>query len=146
MEIRRARVADTDDIFRLLLAMHHENGVAPLDAGKVYGTIRDLIETGTVLVAEQDGTLLGSVAWSEQAYWYSQKMRLSEWWFYVHPDHRRSGAARGLIEAAKVVAVKAGMPCEINLSSPVKLGVKMRFLRRLGLQLIGATFISQEGR
>ncbi len=47
---------------------------------------------------------------------------------------------------AKTLAPEAGMPFEINLSSPVKLGVKMRFFRRLGLQLIGATFLSQEGR
>ncbi len=37
----------------------------------------------------------------------------------MHPEHRRSGAARGLIEMAKTLAPEAGMPFEINLSSPV---------------------------
>ena len=146
MKIRPARVSDTDGIFLLLMDMHGENGVVEMDAPKVYGRIRALLDGGMVLLAYENGVLVGSGAWSTQAYWYSKRARLGEWWFYVRPAHRRSGAARALIDAAKAIASDAGMPFEVNLSSPVKLGVKMRFFRKLGLQLIGATFLSQEGR
>ena len=94
MQIRPYR--DTD--WPQLCAVHDVARPAELQASGLSDAFLTLEQTGeaeglfdaTLLVAEQEGQVLGFVGYTED--------ELT--WLYVHPSHQRRGVARALVRAA----------------------------------------------
>lgn len=108
--IRRAVRDDAAALWPLLMAAHAEQGLFSLSPRKVAHTLSEAIEDGRVLVAEKDGALIGTFAWTVTTLHYSDDPFVSDLWMYVAPAHRRSMAAVRLRNALKAEARARGLP------------------------------------
>ena len=107
------RKATHDDIPQLLVMGEQFARYAPFDVGfSPEGTAAFLdviMDTGLVLVAEQDETLVGVIVGALSPIWYSPGSLIASelaWW--VDPQHRGSRAALQLVKAFEAWAIDSG--------------------------------------
>jgi len=144
--IRAAGQGDAMALFRLLLAMHEENGQASLSHAKVAQQIQQCVSDPgcMVLVAESEpGRLVGSACIEAQAWWYSDEEALFDRWIYVAPEARRSAAriAYGLLNVLKRVSDSNAMPLVLGIASGRDAARKSIFYQRHGFEAVGSFFI-----
>lgn len=140
LSLRLAEPEDLPLLLNLLGRMHLEIGIGTLDAEKSRAQVAYVIDKGVVLVVERDGEMIGTMGLEAAEWWYSRDKYLGDWWTYVAREHRASGAGKLLIDAAKGVAAKAGIPPLFSALGGEDLDRKRAFYRRAGLKEIGATF------
>lgn len=63
---------------------------------------------GSVLVAEQDGVLVGVIAFITMPHWFSGEVTATEMIWYVEPEHRAGGVAMRLMWASESLAKSLG--------------------------------------
>ena len=109
MNLRTADKGDEEAIFELLVRMHAEVGLAPMDEHKVRARIRHVLTNGKAFLAENDaGEVVGSIGCVPDSFWYSSAVELFDAWIYVAPEGRGSTAASRLIKAYKAEAARRG--------------------------------------
>lgn len=140
LRVRLAEKEDLRPLMALLGRMHLEIGFGSIDLQKSTARVASLIEGAVVLVAERDGSIVGSMALQETEWWYSRERYFGDWWTYVVPEARASNAGKLLIDTAKGIARKSGSPLVLATlgGQPER---KRLFYRRRGLREIGQTFI-----
>lgn len=116
--IRRATKADAETIARFNEAMAHETEDKPLDPDTVRAGVHALLDDpsrGFYLVAEQDGTVVGSLMitfewsdWRNGTFWWVQSV-------YVRPAARRQGIYSALYADVKRRATASDTACGIRL-------------------------------
>lgn len=145
--VRLATIDDCQDILALCHMLFEENGFASLNEHKVMMTIAQgvTLDGGMIGVIGAPGALEGVISLSFDGLWYTDDIHLSERYNFVHPDHRKSGHAKALIEFAKRSAAELGVPLIIGVISNERTEAKIRLYRRQLGEMAGAFFIHGQG-
>lgn len=143
IEFRLAEDRDGPAIFDMLLVMHGEVALAPINTGKVARTVAYVIEHGIGIVGERDGEVVASAGLILDDWWYSDQQFLRDLWMYVRPEHRRSTAADGLLRHARKAAELWGLPLVVSVFGTKESDRKIKWMSRR-LEMMGGLFY--EGR
>lgn len=95
------------EVFGLILELHAEVGVAPLNPKKYGDQCYSVISQGMTFVARADGVAVGTIGLIEDPFWYSDWSFLHDKWLYVRPEFRRN-AGFGLLRAARDEGLRLG--------------------------------------
>lgn len=141
-EVTLATPEDEEDIFDFLMELHAENALFPVSPDKVRQAIRHATDRkgGIIaLIRGDDGRIEASLGAVIDPWWYTIAPSLNEVWNYVRPDCRRTTHAKRMIEFAKELGVKLGIPLFLGIISTERTEAKMRLYRRQ-LEPIGGIF------
>jgi GNAT superfamily N-acetyltransferase len=151
--VRTARPEDFDEVWRLLLQGHHENGQRRLAPEKaVWYVNRALFPhlipdwdngfRGAIGVIGDVGRLEGLVFVGISSMWYSHDRHIEEFIVYVDPECRKSFHARALIKWMKERVEKTKLPLLTGIISNERTAAKVALYERM-LPKIGAFFFQQ---
>ena len=146
-EVRIAKVEPGDAVGRACLLqlcnmLHTETPHAPLCPERLAEGVDDVLARGTALVSVMpDGRIAGTVGLVKQAPWFSRQQWLTDQWFFVHPDCRRTPHAKMLLRASKAVAGANGLTLQMTVTGFGRriAGIIRLFARELG-EANGALF------
>jgi GNAT superfamily N-acetyltransferase len=149
--VRVAGPADHQEIWRLFLQGHRENGQFTLAPEKVEwflsrALVPDAIPEwdtgprGAIGVIGDVGRLEALVFVCIGTHWYSHDRHLEEFIVYVDPECRRSGHAKALVEWMKTQSDRTHLPLLTGIISNERTEAKVRLYRRM-LPPIGAFFL-----
>ena len=149
--VRIATPADHDDLWRLFLMGHRENGLFPLKHEKVEWFLQRALyprlihpgDTGTraqLAVIGPVGKLEGMAFVILNQYWYSEAYFLDELIVYVDPECRKSDHAKAFIEWLKKTSDDLGIPLLTGIISKDRTAAKIRLYDRY-LPRIGAFYL-----
>lgn len=148
MNIRLATLKDLEQGLELFSAFLNETAydVFELDAQKSLDYISALIvqKRIAVAVAEHDGIELvaGALAVEPVVYPFTSDTCLSQRFFYVRPEWRKTRAAALLRDSAVDYAAKLGLPLFMDhLSGTGDLELKDEFFERAGFVKLGSSFL-----
>lgn len=148
--VRLATAEDAQEIWRLFLQGHKENGIFTLAPDKVTWFLSRVLcpETiplgdtgprGVIGVIGKVGSLEGLVFLTIGQYWYSNDFHLEEYIIYTDPEHRRSHHVQALVEWMKNQVDITGLPLVTGIISNIRTEAKCRLYRRM-LPKIGEFF------
>lgn len=148
--VRTATPDDMQEVWRLFLQGHKENGLFTLAPEKVQWFINralypELIQPGdtgsrgAIGVIGQTGSLEGLVFVTIGSYWYSHDKHIEEFIVYVDPECRKSGHAAALVQWMKDQVEITGLPLMTGIISNERTEAKCRLYRRM-LPKIGEFF------
>ena len=142
MIIRRADANDIKEVYELLIAMHDgtETYTSPMSEGKVLHMIKHMIDKGIVLVAEKEGKIIGSQAGNLSSDWWSEEKFLSDVWFFVHPNNRKSRAAIKLVKCFIKIGKELKVKVKLGHVYSGDMDRKDNFFNRLGFVKAGSLF------
>lgn len=148
--VRRATPEDHDDIWRLFLMAHEENGIFKLAPEKVEFFLQRALNPN--LIPKHDTgprgeiRVIGPVGKLEAicfvligSFWYSNDNHLEELIVYVDPERRHSLHAQAMITWMKKAADELDIPLFTGIMSTVRMEAKVRMYQRQ-LPKIGAFF------
>jgi hypothetical protein len=149
--VRIATPADAQEVWRLFLQGHRENGLFTLAADKVQWFMNRVLnpETippgdtgprGAIGVIGPVGALEGLVFVTIGDYWYSRDKHVEEFIVFVDPECRKSNHAHALIEWMKLQVEITGLPLMTGIISNERTEAKCRLYRRL-LPKVGEFFL-----
>ncbi len=149
--VRIAKPADHQEIWRLFLQGHRENGKFTLAPEKVeYFLSRalhpeaipvwDTGPRGVIAVIGEVGKLEALVFVTVSTFWYSHDRHMEEFIVYVDPECRNSGHARALIDWMKAQSDRVGIPLLTGVISTERTEAKVRLYRRM-VPYVGAFFL-----
>ena len=143
--IRRANVLDISAIIFMLNQMHKETEVEvpKINTQKLINKINELLHRGVILVAIENNKLVGSIGGITVTDWWSDEPYLSDAWFYVSPDFRKSTFAKNLCMDFIKVAKDAKMKVRLGHVFSGDLDRKDKFYERLGLVKVGSTYMEK---
>ena len=141
--IRRANVLDISAIIFMLNEMHKETKVEvpKINTHKLINKINELLHKGLVLVAIEDNKIVGSIAGMSVNDWWSDEMFISDAWFYVFPNERKSTIAKNLCIDFIKIAKEAKLKVRLGHVFSGDLERKDKFYERLGLVKVGSTYM-----
>lgn len=148
--VRRATIEDHQEIWRLFLMAHNENGLFTLTPQKVDFFVNralapdriapgDTGPRGEIAVIGAPGRLEAICFVIIGSFWYSEDIHLEELIVYVDPERRRSHHAKALIEWMKKAADELEIPLFTGVMSTIRTEAKVRFYERF-VPKIGAFF------
>ncbi len=149
--VRVAKPADRQEVWRLFLQSHNENGQFTLAPEKVDWIMSRALnpemipdwDTGArsvIAVIGPPGALEALALMSVDTYWYTNERHLGEYLVYVDPEQRKSGHARALVEWMKHQSDITGLPLLTGVISNTRTEAKVRLYRRL-VPYVGAFFL-----
>tara|TARA_X000001382_G_scaffold2381_1_gene2841 strand:+ start:77 stop:511 length:435 start_codon:yes stop_codon:yes gene_type:complete len=141
--IRKASVLDISAITYMLNTMHKETelNVSTINTFKLVNKVNEIIHTGIVLVAIQDNKLVGSIGGTTSSDWWSEEKHLSDLWFYVYKDARKSDIAKNLITDFIKIGKEAKLKIRLGHIFSGDVDRKDKFYERLGLVKAGSTYV-----
>lgn len=148
------RVAGPDDhqeVWRLFLQGHQENGIFRLAPHKVDWFIQRALNSnliplgdtgprGVIGVIGPVGALEGIVFVMIGSYWYTEDKNIDEYIVFVDPEHRRSNHVQSLVQWMKDQVEITGIPLITGIISNYRTEAKCRLYRRM-LPKIGEFFV-----
>ena len=148
---RRATPADRQEIWRLFLMCHRENGIFELAPDKVNFFLDralyperiprgDTGPRGEIRVIGPVGKLEAICFVILGSFWYSTQLHVEELLVFVDPQYRRSPHAKTMIEWMKEEARELGIPVLTGIMSNKRTEAKVRLYERQ-LPKIGAFFL-----
>jgi GNAT superfamily N-acetyltransferase len=148
--VRIAKPDDYQEVWRLLLTVHRENGIFSLSPNKVDWLIKRILNPdqiplgdtgvrGAIGVIGSVGSLEGLVLVTLGTYWYSEDLHLEEFTVTVDPEHRKTGHAQALIQWMKDQVEVTKLPLITGIISNIRTEAKCRLYRRM-LPKIGEFF------
>lgn len=143
MEYRRATLFDISAILALLTEMEQEatGQLRKVNWVKVTGNLLDCIGNGVVFVATEDRRIVGSIGGRIAAEWYTDSLVLGDLWFYVHPDHRKTPAAKQLLIRFRDIASENNMDIQVgHLFDGQDTSRKDSFFESCGFQKVGTVY------
>lgn len=154
--VRLAVPADHNEIWRLFLQSHNENGLFSLAPEKVewllqralYSDLIPLGDTGTrgvIGVIGSVGNLEGLVFLTIGTYWYSNDPHLEEFMVFVDPEFRRSEHAQALVQWMKDQVEATKLPLVTGIISNIRTEAKCRLYRRMLPKAGEFFFVSPKG-
>ena len=141
--IRKANALDISAITYMLSVMYKETElyVPTINSHKLVNKVNDIIHSGIVLVATEQNQLLGSIGGTIATDWWSDEQYLSDLWFYVYKDHRKSNIAKNMIVDFIKIGKEANMKIRLGHIFSGDLDRKDKFYERLGLVKAGSTYV-----
>jgi len=149
-DVRLAKPEDHQEIWRLFLQGHRENGLFSLAPEKVQWFMNralyphlippnDTGVRGVIGVIGPVGALEALVFLTVGEYWYSDQKHIEEFIVYVDPECRKSTHAHALIEWMKQQVEETQLPLMTGIISTHRTEAKCRLYRRM-LPKIGEFF------
>lgn len=148
--IRAAAPRDLLPLVELGKVMHAESprlGKLRFVPDKVLRTLAGLIGNpdGLLLVAEQDGEIIGGIAAAVEEHWFSDQKMAYDIGLFIHPAKRGTLAAPRLVEAYKAWAKsRDAVITQFGISTGVKLASTSRLIEHLGFKPSGFLFDAVE--
>ena len=152
MKLRRLRPCKED--FDVLAAFLTTYFADEFEMGKLSAKHYDVVKGAAWLVnnlecaawvVEDDVEgVVGSIGLHKTAPWYSNEPYLADGWLYVRPEFRKNRTGSVLVGAAMQFAEDAKLPLVVNVFNMEDAEVKIKALKRMGLNFIGGTFIAGE--
>jgi hypothetical protein len=98
MEVRCASPFDLSQIAATLVRMHREAefDLAPINSHTLMATVNNTIHNGVVLVAVDEGRVVGTIGGTTGRDWWSDDEYFSDLWFYVSSEARASQSCHPL--------------------------------------------------
>lgn len=154
--VRIAQPEDAQEIWRLFLCGHKENGLFTLAPEKVQWFMNRCLsphlipdgDTGTrgaIGVIGPVGSLEGLVLVTIGSYWYSTDLHLEEFIVFVDPEHRRSNHAEALVQWMKDQVEVTKLPLVTGIISTHRTEAKCRLYRRMLPKIGEFFFVSPKG-
>lgn len=149
--VRVARPEDRQEVWRLFLQGHRENGMFTLAPEKVDWFINRAIfpqlipqwDTGTrgvIGVIGDIGKLEGCVFVNLGSFWYTYDRHVEEYLVYVDPECRRSFHARAMVKWMKEQSDQTGLPLLTGIISNERTKAKCDMYGRM-LPKVGEFFL-----
>lgn len=142
---RQADVFDASALLELLIDMHEESPVrhSAVHAEKAMNMIVHTICQGFTMIAEtEDGELVGSIGGEVVTDWWSVEPLMGDRWFYVKPDHRKSGIAARMVKSFITEAKRlTGRSPKMGVVNGADIDRKRKFFERQGLVDAGSIFM-----
>ena len=149
--VRKASPEDHQEIWRLFLMCHNENGLFRLAPAKVEFFVQralnpqmihpaDTGPRGQIVVIGPPGKLEAICFVIIGQFWYSDDHHLEELLVYVDSEYRASGHAKALIEWMKKTADGLGIKVLSGIMSNTRTEAKVRLYKRQ-MPCIGAFFL-----
>lgn len=149
--VRIAKPDDAQEVWRLFLQGHKENGLFSLAPEKVQWFMNralfphlipanDTGPRGVIGVIGPVGALEGLVFVTIGEYWYSHQKHIEEFIVYVDPECRKSNHAHALIDWMKEQVEVTGLPLMTGVISNDRTEAKCRLYRRM-LPKVGEFFL-----
>jgi hypothetical protein len=141
--VRFGALADEHALLDLLTLAHAENGLFTQDNDRVRAMIHRATSRDHACVGVIEGAagLEGAIMMVMSQFWYSQDWHLEEVVNFVHPDHRRTTHAKRLLEFARWIQQRLGIPLLAGILTLHRLEPKIRLYQRT-LPQVGAVFHS----
>lgn len=150
--VRVATPQDYNDVARLFIQDHRENGIFAIDFAKIDWLLTRLLhphlippmDTGTrgvIGVIGPVGGLEAVVAVVISSPWYSGERCLNDLVVYVDPEYRHSGHAKALIEWMKTQSTESGLPLISGVVTKERTAAKVRLYERQMPTKLGAYFL-----
>tara|TARA_R110001592_G_scaffold127259_1_gene338900 strand:+ start:1414 stop:1848 length:435 start_codon:yes stop_codon:yes gene_type:complete len=141
--LRMATVQDLSELYVMLHVMHSEtiDGTSPIDSEKLISAINTALHKGIVLVFEIDDKIVGSIGGLENSDWWSDKKYLSDLWFFVYKQHRKSNIAVKLIKKFMQIGKKHNINTKLGHVYTGDSERKDKFYERLGLSKVGSLYM-----
>jgi len=143
--IRRATVLDISGIIFLLTNMHKQTtlDVPKINTQKMINKINELLHKGIILVAIQDNKIVGSIAGMPVTDWWSDESYLSDAWFYVLPESRKSDIAKKLITSFIKIAKEVKIKIRLGHVFSGDVSRKDLFYEKLGFVKAGSVYMEK---
>lgn len=149
--VRIARPEDRQEVWRLFLQGHRENGKFTLAPEKVDWFLTralhpelipawDTGSRGAIGVIGDIGRLEALVLVMVDTYWYTHDRHLGEYIVYVDPECRRSHHARSLVSWMKHQSDVIGLPLLAGIISNERTEAKVALYSRM-MPKVGAFFL-----
>lgn len=149
--VRTAGPEDYQEVWRLFLQNHKENGLFEIAPQKVQWLLNRVLfpeaippgDTGTrgvIGVIGPVGALEALVFVTISEYWYSLQKHIAECTVYVDPECRKSGHAVALVQWMKDQTEVTGLPLLTGIVSNHRTEAKCRLYRRM-LPKVGELFM-----
>lgn len=153
--IRAATLSDHQEVWRLFLQAHSENGIFKLAPAKVEFFIQRALNPGAIHPADTGPrgqiVVIGPPGKLEAicfvligSFWYSEDRHLEELLVYVDPEYRASGHAKALIDWMKKTAEGLGLKVLSGIISNTRTEAKVRLYKRQ-MPCVGAFFLYPNG-
>src|ERR1017187_3691124 len=148
--VRIATPVDAQEVWRIFLQGHRENGIFTLAPDKVQWFMNRVLNPesippgdtgarGVIGVIGPIGSLEGLVFLTIGTYWYSNDLHLEEYIIFTDPECRKSFHVQALIEWMKNQVEITGLPLMTGVISNHRTEAKCRLYRRM-LPKIGEFF------
>ena len=141
--VRKATVLDISSLIFMLNTMHKETklNVPIINSFKLTNKVNEIIHNGIVLVAVNENKLLGSIGGTISTDWGGTEKFLSDLWFYVYPEERKSNIAKNLISDFIKIGKEAKLKIRLGHIFSGDLDRKDKFYERLGLVKAGSVYV-----
>ena len=146
LKARPAKPTDAVNLFRLLTEAYttDDGDVYPqIDEERMLRWITESLchEYGYVVVIENIGRIVGSLALIPVQYRWSAEWFLNTEWFYVQRRYRKNASTLALLYAAHAFADEHGASIVSEVSSAKDATLKDRLMQTRGYVYMGGTFI-----
>ena len=141
--VRKATVLDISSLIFMLNTMHKETklNVPIINSFKLTNKVNEIIHNGIVLVAVNENKLLGAIGGTISTDWWGTEKFLSDLWFYVYPEERKSNIAKNLISDFIKIGKEAKLKIRLGHIFSGDLDRKDKFYERLGLVKAGSVYV-----
>lgn len=145
--VRKAKLSDRDEVIRICVQDHHENGTFALSMPKLEHTVSTILEgNGGIIGVIQRQKIEAIIMMEIAQFWYTDEWCLQETLNYVRPEYRRSTNAKDMIAFGKRCSDEIGIPLVIGVVSNERTQAKMKlYSRQLG-EPCGGYFFYCKGR
>ena len=111
---------DAWGVFKLIVAMHEENGLQSFSYKAAWMHIQTFVRApeAFVVVAERDGEIVGSIGACPRHFWYSDEMYVSDSWIYVAKKYRRTRIINRMKKLYEEYAAQLKMPLFTGVLTP----------------------------
>ena len=132
------RVAQPEDLIRVAELTHkglEELGEKP-SPNKVFSKVQEAYTKAPCVIYETDEIhgMWGLIAY--KPYW-TEEVTLSDYMFYVEPEHRSFRVAKQMCDAVKAIANNYQLDIELNYMAPSKFEEKKRLFEIMGFTKTG---------
>ena len=145
MIIRKATILDVSAIYYMLTIMHKETEikVSDINSSKLLDKLNQLVHQGIIIVAEKDKQLCGSIGGQVSQDWWSDEKYVSDAWFYVYKNHRKSTIAKKLLQYFINVIKEAKMNLRLGHVFSGDIDRKDKFYERMGFVKAGSIYVEK---
>lgn len=132
-KVEIAKPEDRDEVERLCMGVHTENGLLPLSEKRMRNILDGAFnrDGGIIGVIRDDNKPVAGILLQIEQIYYTEAWCLTELFNFVDPNHRRSNYARSLIMFAERCADDLKIPLIIGILSDHRTEAKVRLYEQV---------------
>jgi hypothetical protein len=141
--VRKAKPDDRDEVLRICVQDHSENGKFPLSVSKLEKKVSEILDdnAGVIGIIQRQREIEAIMILQLAMFWYTDQWMLEEVLNYVRPEFRRSTNAKDMISFGKRCSDELGIPLVIGVVSNERTKPKLELYRRQLGEPVGGYFM-----